>query len=161
MMIIPYYAWAAELSPDYNERSRITGARSMMGVVGSLVAQLAPAAALLFFGMGGSSVVLHIVGITMLVLMPICVFFTVTRVPEPANYENAATPVLEGLKLMGTNTPFLRLIITFMVSSTALSITTPLYLFFITFVLHAEEKAIYMLTSVSYTHLTLPTNREV
>ena len=146
MMIIPYYAWAAELSPDYNERSRITGARSMMGVVGSLVAQLAPAAALLFFGMGGSSVVLHIVGITMLILMPICVFFTVTRVPEPTNYENAATPILEGLKLMGTNTPFLRLIITFMVSSTALSITTPLYLFFITFVLHAEEKAIYMLT---------------
>ena len=42
MMIIPYYAWAAELSPDYNERSVITGARSMMGVVGSLAAQLAP-----------------------------------------------------------------------------------------------------------------------
>ena len=29
IMIIPYYAWAAELSPDYNERSRITGWRSM------------------------------------------------------------------------------------------------------------------------------------
>ncbi len=57
MMIIPYYAWAAELSPDYNERSKITGVRSMMGVVGSLIAQLAPAAALLFFGIGGSSVV--------------------------------------------------------------------------------------------------------
>ena len=57
MMLIPYYAWAAELSPDYNERSRITGVRSMMGVVGSLVAQLAPAAALLFFGIGGSSAV--------------------------------------------------------------------------------------------------------
>ena len=52
MMLIPYYAWAAELSPDYNERSRITGVRSMMGVVGSLSAQLAPAGALLFFGIG-------------------------------------------------------------------------------------------------------------
>ncbi|MFT5561636.1 MAG: GPH family glycoside/pentoside/hexuronide:cation symporter, partial [Litorivivens sp.] len=52
MMIIPYYAWAAELSPDYNERSKITGVRSMMGVVGSLSAQLAPAGALLFFGLG-------------------------------------------------------------------------------------------------------------
>ena len=40
IMIIPYYAWAAELSPDYNERSRITGWRSMMGVIGSLSAQL-------------------------------------------------------------------------------------------------------------------------
>ena len=146
MLIIPYYAWAAELSPDYNERSRITGVRSMMGVVGSLSAQLAPAAALLFFGIGGSSVVLQIVGITMLVLMPICVFFTVTRVREPMNYINATAPILEGLKMMMGNGPFLRLIIAFMVSSTALAITTPLYLFFITYVLHEEERAIYMLT---------------
>lgn len=146
MMLIPYYAWAAELSPDYNERSRITGVRSMMGVVGSLSAQLAPAVALLFFGIGGSSAVLEIVGITMLVIMPICIYFTVTRVPEPTEYITAATPILDGLKLMVSNKPFLRLIIAFMVSSTALSITTPLYLFFITYVLHEEEKAIYMLT---------------
>ena len=146
MMLIPYYAWAAELSPDYNERSKITGVRSMMGVVGSLSAQLAPAGALFFFGMGGSSTVLQIVGVTMLVLMPICVFFTVTKVPEPTEYNSTGTPVLEGLKVMFSNKPFLRLIIAFMVSSTALSITTPLYLFFITFVLHAEDQAIYMLT---------------
>lgn len=154
MMIIPYYAWAAELSPDYNERSRITGVRSMMGVVGSLSAQVAPAGALLFFGMGGNSVVLQIVGITMLILMPLCVYLTVTRVPEPTEYVNSGTPIMEGLKLMGSNKPFLRLIITFMVSSTALSITTPLYLFFITYVLHAQEKAIYMLTFFYLTNLS-------
>ena len=90
IMIIPYYAWAAELSPDYNERSRITGWRSMMGVVGSLSAQLAPAAALLFFGIGGSGSVLQIVGVTMLILMPICVLLTVTRVPESKNYVSSA-----------------------------------------------------------------------
>ena len=145
MMIIPYYAWAAELSPDYNERSRITGVRSMMGVVGSFSAQAAPAGALFFFAIGGSSVVLEIVGGTMLILMPICVFLTVTRVPEPQEYISSATPIVEGLKLMFSNKPFLRLIIAFMVSSTALSITTPLYLFFITFILDAQEKAIYML----------------
>ncbi len=146
IMIIPYYAWAAELSPDYNERSRITGWRSMMGVVGSLSAQAAPAVALLFFGLGGSQSVLQIVGVTMLILMPICVLLTVTQVPEPRNYGSSVTPFWAGLKLMLTNGPFLRLITAFMVSSTALSITTPLYLFFITFVLHAEDKAIYMLT---------------
>ena len=146
IMIIPYYAWAAELSPDYNERSRITGWRSMMGVVGSLSAQLAPAGALLFFGIGGSGSVLHIVGVTMLILMPICVLVTVTQVPESRNYVTSVTPFWAGLKLMVTNKPFLRLISAFMVSSIALSITTPLYLFFITFVLHAEDKAIYMLT---------------
>ncbi|MBT4494845.1 MAG: MFS transporter [Gammaproteobacteria bacterium] len=146
MMLIPYYAWAAELSPDYNERSTITGVRSMMGVVGSLSAQLAPAGALLIFGIGGSAAVLEIVGVTMLVLMPICVYLTVTRVPEPTEYVNSGTPILEGLKLMVSNKPFLRLILAFMVSSTAFSITMPLYLFFITYVLHEEQKAIYMLT---------------
>jgi len=146
MMIIPYYAWAAELSPDYNERSRITGWRSMLGVAGSLSAQLAPAAALYFFGMGGSATVLQIVGVTMLILMPVCVSMTILKVPESKDYVSSTTPVLEGFKLMATNKPFLRLILAFMVSSIALSITTPLYIFFITFVLHAEEKAIYMLT---------------
>ena len=146
MMIIPYYAWAAELSPDYNERSKITGVRSMMGVVGSLAAQLGPVIAAFFFAMTGTSAVLQVVGITMLVIMPICVFFTVTKVPEPTEYVTSRTPIMEGLKLMVSNKPFLRLIIAFMVSSTALSITTPLYLFFITYVLDAEDKAIYMLT---------------
>ena len=32
MLFIPYYAWAAELSPDYNERTRITGWRSWIGM---------------------------------------------------------------------------------------------------------------------------------
>ena len=146
MMIIPYYAWAAELSPDYNERSKITGVRSMMGVVGSLAAQLGPVVAAFFFAMTGTSAVLQVVGITMLVIMPICVFLTVTKVPEPTEYISSRTPIMEGLKLMVSNKPFLRLIIAFMVSSTALSITTPLYLFFITYVLGAEDKAIYMLT---------------
>jgi glycoside/pentoside/hexuronide:cation symporter, GPH family len=146
MMMIPYYAWAAELSPDYHERSRITGWRSMMGVVGSLSAQLIPVIALLAFGYGGSAAVLKTVGIAMMVLMPLCVFLTVTRVPEAKHYVSTRIPVMEGFRIMLSNGPFKRLIIAFMVGSTALSITTPLYIFFIAFVLKAEEKAIFMLT---------------
>jgi Na+/melibiose symporter-like transporter len=146
MMMIPYYAWGAELSPDYHERSRVTGWRSMMGVVGSLAAQLIPAIALIVYGYGGSRAVLTLVGIAMVILMPICVLLTLTKVPESRDYTSSVTPLLQGLKLMLGNGPFKRLIIAFMISSIGLSITTPLYLFFITFVLHAEEKAIYMLT---------------
>jgi Na+/melibiose symporter-like transporter len=146
MMMIPYYAWGAELSPDYHERSRITGWRSMMGVVGNLAAQLIPIAALVLFGYGGTGAVLRTVGIAMMVLMPLCVLLTVLRVPESRNFVRATIPLLRGLRLMLDNGPFKRLILAFMVGSTALSIVTPLYLFFITFVLGAEEKAIYMLT---------------
>ena len=146
MLIIPYYAWAAELSPDYDERSRITGWRSMMGVVGSLAAQLLPAVALLAFGMGGSRAVLTLVGIAMVILMPICTLLTITQVPETRNYVSSVTPLVKGFKLMLDNGPFKRLIFAFMVGSLGLSITTPLYIFFIAFVLHAEDQAIFMLT---------------
>ena len=146
MMLIPYYAWGAELSTDYNERSRVTGGRAMAGIAGSLSAQLVPGAALLFFGIGGSSEVLMLVGTTMLVLMPICITLCLAKVPEPQTYEKSVVPVFPGLKLMWQNGPFKQLVLAFMIGSIGLNITTPLYLFFIADVLNAEDKAIYMLT---------------
>ena len=38
MMLIPYYAWGAELSTDYNERSMVTGSRAVFNALGSLSA---------------------------------------------------------------------------------------------------------------------------
>ncbi len=146
MMLIPYYAWGAELSPDYNERSRITGGRAMAGVFGSLSAQLIPAGALLLFGLGGSDVVLTLVGTTMLVMMPICVSLTLLKTAEPAARQKSTVPVIKGLKLMWANGPFKRLVLAFMIGSIGLNITTPLYIFFIADVLNAEDQAIYMLT---------------
>ena len=146
LMLIPYYAWGAELSPDYNERSRITGARSMMGVVGNLLAQVAAFSALFLFTDAGSREFLEVVGIAMLVVMPVCVLLTVTRVGESRDYKSSVMPIREGLKLMAGNGPFKRLAAAFLVSYTGLSITTPLYIFFIAFVLGAEGLAPIMLT---------------
>lgn len=146
MMIIPYYAWAAELSPDYHERSTITGWRSVVGVVGNLAAQLIPVVALLMFGYGGAGAVLTTVGIAAVILMPLCVACTVLGVPETGHRVPSVTPFASGVRLMLENGPFKRLILAFMIGSTAMAITTPLYLFFITFVLDAEEKAVFMLT---------------
>jgi glycoside/pentoside/hexuronide:cation symporter, GPH family len=145
MMIIPYYAWGAELSSNYHERSRITGARSMAGTFGSFIAQLMPVLALALFGIGGSAAVLQIVGYTMLVLMPLCVLATLWGAPDAQLQVRSTVPVLKGLKIMAGNKPFLQLVCAFTIGSIGLSITTPLYLFFIADVLHAEEKAVYML----------------
>jgi len=146
MIMIPYYAWGAELSPDYNERSRVTGWREMLGLVGSLSAQLIPSAALLFFGLGGSANVLTILGISVVVLMPICVALTISKVPETKEHVKSTISPIQGLKLMLENAPFKRLILAFMFGGIALSITTTLYLFFVTYVLNAEELAVYMFT---------------
>jgi Na+/melibiose symporter-like transporter len=146
MMLIPYYAWGAELSTNYHERSRISGARAMAGVMGSLTAQLVPATALIFFGIGGSAAVLEIVGITMLIVMPVCVAFTLIGTPEAQVDVRSTLPVLKGLRLMWENGPFKRLVLAFMIGSIGLNVTTPLYIFFVADVLGAEDKAIFMLT---------------
>ena len=146
MMIIPYYAWGAELSSDYFERSRITGWRAAMGAVGQLTAQLVPTGAKLFFGIGGTVVVLQLVGVTMLMVMPVAVLLTVLLTPEPQTAQRAVNPVLPGLKLMLKNGPFLRLVFAFMIGFIGLNITTPLYLFFVADVLGAEDRTVYMLS---------------
>ena len=147
MLLIPYYAWAAELTDDFHERSVVTGWRSMAGVVGQLLAQLLPVVALLWFGYGGTGETLKIVGIAVVVLVPTCILLTVTQVPEKQNYDRSVVPLWRGLKLMFTNGPFLRLVFAFLLGFTALSITTTLYLFYIRHVVGEQKMGIYMLTA--------------
>ena len=146
MMLIPYYAWGAELSPDYHERSRVSGARAMVGIFGSLAAQLAPIAALWVWGIGGERSVLAVVGATALALMPACVLVTVWKTPDPPSVSPSYVPLGPGLKIMARNKPFLRLVIAFMIGSIGLNITTPLYAFFVADVLGASMQTPIMLT---------------
>lgn len=146
MILIPYYAWAAELSPDFHERSRITGWRSMAGTSGQLLAQLIPLIVAVGLGLTGTQWVLTVVAWTMLAVLPICIGLTVTQVPTGPVQASSSIPLRKGLELMKNNGPFKRLVLGFMIGQTALAMTTPLYLFFITYVLHAEDQAIKMLT---------------
>ncbi len=147
LVIIPYWSWGAELSTDYNERSRVTGWRAQAGIVGNFATQIIPiTAAALFAYTTDAESILRLVGITLIILMPICIIFTVTRVPEPVRPPQERVRVLEGLKLMVTNKPFLRLVIAFMIGYIGLNITTPLYLFYVSDVLGAEDKTPYILS---------------
>jgi Na+/melibiose symporter-like transporter len=153
MIIIPYYAWGAELSADYHERSRVTGARALLNILGSFSAQAVPAVGLLAFGLGGTDFVLTAVGTTMLVLTPLCVAITVWRTPEPEVEIRSQVPIMAGLKLMVGNKPFLQLVLAFMIGSIGLNITTPLYAFFVADVLGSEDETIYMLSFFYLTSL--------
>ena len=145
MILIPYYSWAAELSSDYKERSRITGWRSAIGILGNVAAQGVPIIFLVFFGYGGDKAVMTILGTMMLITLPLGVLLTVTQVPEPDNFVSSRTPLFKGLKLMWRNGPFKRLILALMVGSTAFNITTPLYSFFVGYVLGAPTMTVVML----------------
>jgi Na+/melibiose symporter-like transporter len=82
----------------------------------------------------------------MLIVMPVCVAFTLIGTPEAQVDVRSTLPVLKGLRLMWENGPFKRLVLAFMIGSIGLNVTTPLYIFFVADVLGAEDKAIFMLT---------------
>ncbi len=52
MINIPYFAWGAELSNDYNERTRITGWRQAFGYLGNVSVLLIPSLSGQLFGYG-------------------------------------------------------------------------------------------------------------
>ena len=80
MLLIPYYAWAAELSPDYNERTTITAWRSWLGMAGNVLSKSIPTLALFFFAYGGTREVVQMIGIFMIILIPLTILLTVSNV---------------------------------------------------------------------------------
>jgi glycoside/pentoside/hexuronide:cation symporter, GPH family len=133
---IPYFAWGAELSPDYTDRTRITGWRTMAGLIGTLTAIAVPAVAQQFFGWGGRNAeTMLIIGVASLGLIPLCVGAATMLVPEKGNFVPAKRRILAGLKIMWANGPFRRLLLAFLVSSLATALTVPLFVLFITHII--------------------------
>ncbi len=145
MLFIPYYAWAAELSADYHERSSIVGWRAGLGLAASVLSKLIPVLALIFFGLGGTPAVVAIIGIIMLVLLPVCVGLTVWQVPERTDAQPVSMPILKGMRIMMTNGPFKRLVIAFFFQFTGIAFATATIVFYIRGVLQEEEGSIIML----------------
>ena len=145
MLFIPYYAWAAELSPEYNERTRITGWRAWIGMAANVLSKVVPVLAIFIFGYGGTEETLLLIGTMMLILLPITVGLTVWNVPEGRDYLPTQIPLLPGLKMMWKNAPFKRLVLAFFISQMGSSISTALVVFYIRNVLQDAQNSILML----------------
>ena len=150
MLQIPYYALGAELSPSYDERTRITAWRSWIGIAANVVSKVVPVIAGLCtayfcFDMGGVRNNLLIIGMMMVVLVPLTIGTTVLGVPEPKSFVPARTPLLPGLAIMWNNRPFRRLVLALFINFLGQSISTVTVVFFIRDVLQEENLAILML----------------
>ncbi|MFI5320293.1 MAG: MFS transporter [Myxococcota bacterium] len=113
MINIPYYAWGAELSPDYHERTRVTTSRTLAGSAGFLLALLVAAGSQHLFGFGGTpSELLELVARYTVWLLPLFVVGCALLVPDRGT-SAATVPFLRGLGVMARNKPFLRLLAAF------------------------------------------------
>ncbi len=115
MINIPYYAWGAELSPDYHERTRITTWRTIAGTLGSFTFLLIPAVRQEIFGVGGQpGEVLATIAVITLVAVPAFVAIAAANVPDRGmSTDTNQVPLLRGIGVMGRNSAFLRLLAAF------------------------------------------------
>jgi GPH family glycoside/pentoside/hexuronide:cation symporter len=142
MLMIPYYAWGAELTTDYDDRSRVTGWRAAMGSVGQLMAISFPVIMTAFFFNLSLKDVMEVTAYVAVVLTPICVLFTVWRVEEKPNIHAPAMQLFDGLRVMTKNGSFLWLVIAFMISSLGIAVLMPMNAFYVTAVLQAEQQMV-------------------
>lgn len=111
MLNIPFLSWGAELSPYYNERSKITGYREGAAMIGILLSCILP---ILLMQSDGTDMreALDLFLMAFIVLMPTTLFFCLRKVPESEHTTNIAKFSLkETIRGIIINIPFLRFLL--------------------------------------------------
>jgi glycoside/pentoside/hexuronide:cation symporter, GPH family len=139
MINIPYYAWGAELSDDYNERTRITGWRQAFGFLGNVSVLTVPVVAGEITGYGSlPKEGLTIIGSMALVALPVLITITLWKIPEREAYPRPKAPMLKHAKDMFSNGSFMLLFFGFMLMSLGTGWGSATFMLFATFVVQAE-----------------------
>lgn len=131
---ISYHSHGAELSDDYNERTRVTVGREIFGLLGMTLAVVLPVWLTSMFGDSTGYMVLG------LVFLPICIVFSLPTLlwagpsvhpPVVHGEKNALIAFFAPLK----NRLFRRLLLVFIVNGSALGVAVTVILFYVEHVL--------------------------
>ena len=140
ILLLPYYAWAAELSPDYHERARITGFRESFVILGTLAAAGLPA---LHGGRATGADALSLLAQLMMVALPIAIALTVIVVPDspPPRLPSPAAAGAPGRwRAIAENRPFRRLIAAYLLNGLGNGLTATLFTLFASHVVRVPEQ---------------------
>lgn len=126
MVMLPYQSWGAELSTDFNERTRVTGAREAAIIAGTLAAA---GAAFLFDGDTGRT--LLALAVLTAIFLPLAAVVAVLWVPDTVNPVGPGVDWRQGLALMRDNAPFRRLLLAYGLNGVANGLPATLILLFV------------------------------
>jgi Na+/melibiose symporter-like transporter len=150
LISIPLAAWAAELSPDYHERSRITGARSITGTTGVLLAMSLPLLLTYLASAGFPALgperdgslqpMLRILAWSTVACL--CIFGPLLyfMVPQPKFVQRSSLNLKLALKLVWKNKPFMRLMAAGVTNHVGWYCISTLYVFFLADFLGANAR---------------------
>lgn len=139
MMLLPYSAWGAELSPDYHTRTRITAMREALVLLGTMAATAMPAI-LIQMDFPALSTHTAVIAATVLVLLPLTVLWTALAVPDSEVPARTPQPPAGGSRgSILDNGPFLRLIAAYLINATANGLPATLFILFVTHVIGAGD----------------------
>ncbi len=143
---LPHAAWGAELSGDYQERSRITGTREALVIIGTLLAAAAPVLLARNGREAGLAEVLRALAIGLVIVLPLAALIAVMVTPDPpADHPDGAGSwrdrIAEGWRALLENRAFLRLILAYLLNGIANGLPATLFLLFVGHMLVLPDKA--------------------
>jgi GPH family glycoside/pentoside/hexuronide:cation symporter len=147
MIQLPHAAWGAELSGDYHQRSRITGVREALVIIGTLLAAATPVILAAEDGAeAGLGAVLWVLAVGLIIALPLASLAAAALVPDPPSSAPPRTrpwreKVVEGSRALRENRAFLRLILAYLLNGIANGLPATLFLLFVGHVLVLPQKA--------------------
>jgi GPH family glycoside/pentoside/hexuronide:cation symporter len=146
---IPLSAWVAEISSDYHERSRITGARTLGGLIGSLLAILAPLVVATLAAGGGKvwapeapgslQPMLRYLAWTIIGMLVLAVPLLLLTVRQAAFVTPGQHRLQGGLRLVAQNRNFMRLLLSSVFAAVGWNSINTLFVFFAQHYLGADQ----------------------
>lgn len=134
LLLLPYSAWGAELTTEYNSRTMIVSVREGFGLAGTLVVVSIPAV-MTALGYRDPEIQMNAVGgviIFAIVLTTLPLFFLV---PDPNTGKSEITQPKFRMRDVFSNVPFRRLVTAYLVNSLANGLPATLFILFVGHVL--------------------------
>ncbi|MEL7028274.1 MAG: MFS transporter [Pseudomonadota bacterium] len=139
-MLLPYNAWGAEITGDYFERNKVTAAREICVLLGTVAAASLPALVGQSEATGdGLGDALRLLAIGVAIVLPLTVAAAVFFAPDRPDLTARRISLREGLQAMRENGPFRRLIFAYIINATANGLPATLFLFFVSYRLGLDE----------------------
>ena len=133
MALTPYFAWGAEITGDYEERSRVALWRESLGLIGTV-------AAAVLYGAGGAEGMARIAWLIAGGL-PVAVVFMLWRLPEPLDRSRGASRIADVLAILRREPIFGRLVLAQFFNGFANGIAATLFVLFVSWRLDRPDLA--------------------